>query len=113
MWHEDKFRPLVTALTNLALNIIMVQFWGLYGVVRNKAIERKYNYFCSQFVASVLERSGIHILDKQPGLVRPDDFRKSSNVKVIYKGLLRRYREYLWTHDLAQAFGGHVTKQAM
>lgn len=88
-------------------------FWGLYGVVRNKAIERKYNYFCSQFVACVLERSGIHILDKQPGLVRPDDFRKSSNVKVIYKGLLRRYREYLWTHDLAQAFGGHVTKQAM
>ena len=64
-------------------------------------------------MASVLERSGIHILDKQPGLVRPDDFRKSSNVKVIYKGLLRRYREYLWTHDLAQAFGGHVTKQAM
>ena len=38
MWHEDKFRPLVTALTNLALNIIMVQFWGLYGVLLSTVI---------------------------------------------------------------------------
>jgi len=33
IWHEDRFRPLVTALTNLGLNLIMVQFWGLYGII--------------------------------------------------------------------------------
>lgn len=33
MWHEDRWRPLVTALTNLVLNLIMVQFWGIYGVL--------------------------------------------------------------------------------
>ncbi len=33
IWHEDRFRPLVTALTNLTLNLISVQFIGLYGVV--------------------------------------------------------------------------------
>lgn len=33
MWHEDKFRPLVAALTNLALNLILVQFIGLYGIL--------------------------------------------------------------------------------
>ena len=38
MWHEDKSRPLVTALTNLALNIIMVQFFGLYGVLLSTVI---------------------------------------------------------------------------
>ena len=38
MWHEDKYRPLVTALTNLALNIIMVQFFGLYGVLLSTVI---------------------------------------------------------------------------
>lgn len=32
MWHEDRFRPLVAALTNLALNLILVQFIGLYGM---------------------------------------------------------------------------------
>lgn len=33
IWHEDRFRPLVTALTNLILNIILIQFWGVYGVL--------------------------------------------------------------------------------
>lgn len=33
IWHEDRFRPLVTALSNLGMNLIMVQFWGIYGIV--------------------------------------------------------------------------------
>ncbi len=33
MWHEDKFRPLVCALTNLALNLILVRFIGIYGIL--------------------------------------------------------------------------------
>lgn len=33
IWHKDRFRPLVTAFANLIMNLIMVQFWGLYGVL--------------------------------------------------------------------------------
>lgn len=33
MWHEDRFRPLVTALANLFMNLIMVQFIGIYGII--------------------------------------------------------------------------------
>ena len=33
IWHEDRFRPLVTAAANLVMNLIMVQFWGIYGVL--------------------------------------------------------------------------------
>lgn len=33
IWHEDRFRPLVTAVANLTMNLIMVQFWGIYGVI--------------------------------------------------------------------------------
>lgn len=33
IWHEDRFRPLITAFANLILSIIFVQFWGIYGVV--------------------------------------------------------------------------------
>lgn len=33
MWHEDRFRPLATAATNLIMNLIMVQFIGLYGIL--------------------------------------------------------------------------------
>ena len=33
MWHEDRFRPLVTASANLLMNLILVHFWGIYGVI--------------------------------------------------------------------------------
>ena len=33
MWHEDRFRPLTAALTNLVLNLILVQFIGIYGIL--------------------------------------------------------------------------------
>ena len=33
MWHEDKWRPLVVALANLVLNVILVQHIGLFGIL--------------------------------------------------------------------------------
>lgn len=33
IWHEDRFRPLITAFANLIMNLIMVQFWGIYGIL--------------------------------------------------------------------------------
>lgn len=33
MWHEDRFRPLIGGLANLVMNLIMVQFIGIYGVL--------------------------------------------------------------------------------
>lgn len=33
IWHEDRFRPLIYGLANLFINIIFVQFIGIYGVV--------------------------------------------------------------------------------
>lgn len=33
IWHEDRFRPLVTAAANVILNVVLVQFFGIYGVL--------------------------------------------------------------------------------
>ena len=38
IWHEDRFRPLVTACTNLCLNIILVKVIGIYGVILSTAV---------------------------------------------------------------------------
>ncbi len=38
IWHEDRFRPLVTALANLGMNLIMVQFWGLHGILMSTVL---------------------------------------------------------------------------
>lgn len=49
-------------------------FIGLLGVIVKVPVEREYGYFCSQFVATVLEKSGLNLFNKQPGLVTPNDF---------------------------------------
>ncbi len=33
LWHSDRFRPLVGASVNLILNIVLVQYCGLYGII--------------------------------------------------------------------------------
>ena len=33
LWHSDRFRPLIGAICNLVLNVILVQFIGLYGIL--------------------------------------------------------------------------------
>lgn len=38
IWHADRFRPLITALSNLGMNLIMVQFWGIYGIILSTVI---------------------------------------------------------------------------
>lgn len=33
IWHKDRFRPLISALLNLTLNLIFIRFLGIYGVI--------------------------------------------------------------------------------
>ena len=33
IWHEDRFRPLISGLANLTLNLLMVRKFGLYGII--------------------------------------------------------------------------------
>lgn len=38
MWRQDRFRPLIAALANLVMNLITVNFWGIYGVLASTFI---------------------------------------------------------------------------
>lgn len=38
IWHEDRFRPLITAFVNLILNLLTVQFMGIYGILLSTVI---------------------------------------------------------------------------
>lgn len=64
---------------------------GLFGVIFNFPIERKYNYFCSQFVSEILTNSGIKLIDKPVGLTAPNDFRECEDLNLMYEGELRQY----------------------
>ena len=65
---------------------------GLLGVILNTPIKRKYKFFCSQFVATLLDYSGLHIFNKPASLVSPKDFRYCSKMTLIYEGRLNDYK---------------------
>lgn len=67
-------------------------FIGVVGLILNKPINRKYRYFCSQFVAEVLLDSDIKIIDKDIGLTLPDDFINHKQLQLVYEGMLLQYK---------------------
>lgn len=64
---------------------------GVIGIALKEPVEFSNSYFCSQFVAEILDRSGIKLWNKLPALVTPDDFRQSDRLQLIYEGKLSEY----------------------
>jgi hypothetical protein len=69
----------------------LYNFLGLLGVTLSEPVEFSNSYFCSQFVAEVLSRSGIKLWNKLPALVTPDDFRNHNDLQFVYEGKLFEY----------------------
>lgn len=38
VWHQDRYRPLIAAMVNLFLNIVLVHFWGIYAILLSTII---------------------------------------------------------------------------
>lgn len=72
-------------------NKYLYNLLGVIGIVLKEPVEFSNSYFCSQFVAEILERSGIKLWNKLPALVTPDDFRQCNRLKLIYEGKLSEY----------------------
>lgn len=66
-------------------------FLGVVGVLFNIQMKREYSYFCSQFVASVFEESGVHLLNKSSLLVTPGDLETTTKLELVYEGALQSY----------------------
>ncbi len=70
-------------------------YLGVLACKFHRSIERKYDYFCTQFVDKVLQMSGINLFGKKPGQVTPEDYRTSDKLEHMYEGLLTNYRSWL------------------
>lgn len=67
------------------------------GLIRNhvkKGKKRKeHRYFCTEFAAEILRKSGIHDFGMPDEHVKPSDFLKIPGIKIIYEGRLNEYRK--------------------
>ncbi len=64
-------------------------FLGLLPARLGIKTNRKYHFTCSQFVATVIHKSGAASLPKHPSLMMPNDFLKIDGIKQIYIGKLK------------------------
>lgn len=61
---------------------------GVLACYFNLSLQRKNHYFCSQFVAGLLESCGAVELPKPPTLLRPADLCQLKNLRTVHQGPL-------------------------
>ncbi len=66
-------------------------FIGLFGFLLKRPINRKNAFFCSQFVATVLQESNVTQFSKPIPLVTPYDLQKADVFQLVYKGEIKEY----------------------
>lgn len=54
----------------------------------NRPLARRYHYFCSQFVAELLQGSGALSLSKSPALFHPADFCRVAGLQTLHRGAI-------------------------
>ena len=65
---------------------------GFVNFALRRPLPRRSAYFCSEFVAHVLDRAGLNLAGKPPGLTAPHDFMKSPLLRAVYEGPLAAFR---------------------
>ncbi len=63
-------------------------FLGLFGILLDKPIKRKYYYFCSQFVSEILIKNNVYKSKKPPELIKTSDLLLIDNKEIIYEGFI-------------------------
>lgn len=66
-------------------------FIGLFGVAVNKEIKRDGAFFCSQFVATVVNEGGMPMFSIKPSLVQPHHFSQLACLQTVFEGDLQTY----------------------
>lgn len=62
---------------------------GLFAVAIKRKVKFKNSFYCAEFVKYILDESGIK--NNLPDIIKPEDFRKIENLRIIYKGKLQQY----------------------
>ena len=66
---------------------------GLICVSIHKKIGRKNTFYCAEFVKHVLKSAGVLEVNKLPLIIKPENFKEIENLKLEYKGLLKKYKK--------------------
>lgn len=91
---DEQYEKLLKLITYFEKKKELFKFniLGLFAVPFNIKVKRKRSFYCAEFVKYALERSDIN--KNLPEIIKPEDFKKLDNKKIIYKGNMQEYRNY-------------------
>ena len=89
----EQYRKMREKVAEIEANQVKYKFnfIGLFGTRFNFNVNRKYAYFCSQFVSKVLQDVGLFPEDFPAHLVKPSDLVEHVNLRIEYQGALSEY----------------------
>ena len=104
---NEKFEMLRSSIEEFKENQHLYKYnlIGLLGVMLKIPLKRKNRYFCTQFVATMLNECGIYHFPKDVSLTTTDDFHKISGLVKVYEGLLSELSDYRRNHTGSEADG--------
>ena len=88
---EEKYEKLEEIIENIQekKNLYRFNLIGLLAVTLNVRIKREKCFYCAEFVKYVLEESDVTSL---PEVIKPNDFEQVEGLDVVYKGILKEYK---------------------
>ncbi len=85
---EEALNKMIKERKKYSFNIV-----GLVAAGINVKYKPKKSFYCAQFVKHLLDSAKVEL--QLPDLIKPIDFRKPKEMKLEYKGLLRKYKKKL------------------
>lgn len=91
---DNQYRNVYSTIENIKehKNEYRFNILGLFLAGFNKKRKLEKTYYCAEFVKAVLEKSCIDT-QNLPEIIKPENFKKLKNTKLIYKGLLKEYKK--------------------
>lgn len=88
---EEQYERIKREIDSFIINRKRYKFnvLGLFLVMFNIKLNRKNCFYCAEFVKYLVEKDGI--ITDLPDIVKPNDFKELSNMKLVYKGKLNSY----------------------
>ncbi len=88
---DEKYKNIKRLLDKYGIPCKGYNFLGLVLAIFNKKINRK-KYYCSEFIYKILSDDSVKLFEKTKKIVKPMDFEKIENLKLVYEGKIIDYK---------------------
>lgn len=90
---EDQYRSIEMLIDHMKKNksIFHYNYWGVFCAIFKANVAPRKRFYCSQFVRTCLASFDVSNSNELPKVIKPIDFLKLKNKRIIYQGILQNY----------------------